>query len=187
MNAHVLLLTAFRAKEAMKQETQKQEAKQFVKDYEGFETKNPGKGIKEFLNGYSREFPTMEECYILNLSCIELAITYFCQVIKPGNKAEGLISGNTKAFIDTHLPYLKDIAFKSMGEKIIFDVTWEKLETVRDKMIGHADGEVHMIDYTGKRSSNSPKELWEKIPLELLCKMCKQLSHALDVYMLDYN
>ncbi len=186
-NTHALLLFSQRAIQGSKQESQKKEAQQFVKDHAKFEVENPEKGIADFLASYPRPFPTIEECIVLNQASIELAITYFCQILKPGNSHEDNISSNSKLFVETHLTKLKDMAFKTEGEKILFDSIREKLEVVRDKMLSHADGSAYMIDYSGKHPNGGPKKLWSQIPLEQLQVMCAQLSKALDSYMESFR
>jgi hypothetical protein len=182
--SYVLILTAFRADGGTRQELQKQGAQQFVEKYEEFIKKEPMENLRSFEKQYSRQFPTIEECYIINNVCIELAIIYFCQILSGGNQSSGNVSKNDRSFISSHLPKIKEIAFKTLGEQLLFDELCEKLKTVRDKMIGHADGDEYPIIYSDKYTRIvGPRKLWGQIPLEQFCIMLDKLRIATEIYM----
>jgi hypothetical protein len=182
-NAYVVLLTAFRSDSGRKQSAQDQDAIQYVKSYEEFIRNNPDCDIHQFNSQHPRQFPTIEECYVIYNVCIEHAINCFCKVFNLGHGLPGSVSKNDQKFRDEHLPKIKTIAFSTESEQRWFDELSRRAKEIRDTMISHDDANNDPI-YTDKHSTISgTQKLWKLIPLNQFHSMLNQLSKAIELYM----
>lgn len=84
-------------------------------------------------------YPTFSDCYLTTTACKLLLVVLFCQLLSQGNRDEGRVARNSKAFVSLHLQKIAAIALGSESTQR-FTAFCDSCIVARDKMIGHADG-----------------------------------------------
>lgn len=86
------------------------------------------------------KFGSSRDLHFLSISCKELSIVYFCQILNHWNK-----SSNTAAN-DKNTKRLSTIKEKSWLDKGKISILLDKIKEVRDQMIAHADWNAFNIE-----------------------------------------
>jgi hypothetical protein len=94
-----------------------------------------------------KAYPAFTDCYQIRNYGHMLAVVLFCQTLNKGNRHEGIVAGNTKHFISTHLDEILKSLFQTETEIEEFYQLQDVCLTARDQMIGHADGAAFQMEH----------------------------------------
>ena len=128
---------------------------------------------------YPRPFPTWLECCAIHDAFAELAIVYFCQIFNSGRSQEGETAKNDENFRKEHLAKILAIVFPTIEEMANFESLKVSLLTVRDKVIGHSDGEAYNITHSSPVSiKKGPNISWRNIDFEFWYSSLEKFINA---------
>ncbi|MEP0547354.1 MAG: hypothetical protein ABJF88_10520 [Rhodothermales bacterium] len=147
--------TGNRAHQAKTQENIRKEQDQYFaelneyrkqqSDYE--EKVIEGEHMRSFDANYKRPFPTFIECYWIHQACISMAAIAFCQIFNSGYRDPGKVAANTKSFRKEHWDQILELVFYDEDEKVEFNDFCERLQSIRNSMLGHADGNAYDVEH----------------------------------------
>ena len=113
-------------------------------------------------------------------------VTLFCQVFHAGNKSAGAVAKNSKQFVDTHLANVLAKIFATEEEIQLFYEFRNNCLTVRDQMIGHADGGAYDVRHHEVTTSmQSISSACDGIDFDYMNSVLTPLSHAVFEYGRD--
>lgn len=149
------LSLGIRARKATEQDNILSEHKKYLEDREASWRQHPdydgslgsGKHMRIFDAQYTRPFPTWLECRHIYEACVSMAVISFCQVLSSGYPDPGKVSVNNKAFREEHWTKILDSAFSEAEEKNRFLIFCDRLKSIRDEMLGHADGNAYEVEH----------------------------------------
>ncbi len=115
-------------------------------------------------------------------SFVELAIIYFCQILNNGNPDTSKVAGNTRKFRETHWRTIVEASLDSAETEQLIELI-EQLKTVRDQMLGHADGKAFDIMHFGPTVAGSTHSSgWQHIDIGFFHKVVKKLHVSFGEY-----
>lgn len=92
-------------------------------------------------------FPTWTEALRIRTALIGLAVVYFGQIFKDGNKDEGKVARNLSPTLKKlRTGMLRQIGEQDLGTKVVSDFL-EELKTLRDRTLAHAEGEAFEVEH----------------------------------------
>jgi hypothetical protein len=117
-------------------------------------------------------------------ACQMLAIVFFCQVFKSGYAEVNAVSDNRQQFVAAHLEALYTLAAFTLEDRVAFELLRESIETARDGMLAHADGEAYAFrENPVGFSVNLPSKALERIDFPLFKILVGRLQKALHAYL----
>jgi hypothetical protein len=117
-------------------------------------------------------------------ACRMLAVIFACQIFKSGYEERDVIAGNSRHFIEKHLGRLQDEAGFTEVDRIMFGDLRKRLETARDAMLAHADGQAFEFrEIPAGFHFKHPVSCLDGIDFDLLRDFMRRLEDAIGHYL----
>lgn len=126
---------------------------------------------REVFVNFQPILPMPSECHLAAYHLRRIAVIYLAQIYSSGNPAVGIVAKNKGDAGNELRSRLELLAFPDATARAAFGDTIKSVLRLRDKQIGHADGECFDV----RHQSNAVVSTLEPVPYEICLELLRVL------------